>query len=106
MDEKSIKISLLTIAFSGLLMCISAGILYLLRQLIAPYIRFLLPIPPLGVAAYVFVSNLYKHYEGDLPAQGLTIFGEILISTLVATIIFYSFTVLLILAIQHLKEAL
>lgn len=34
--------------------------LYPFRATVGRHMRFLLPIPPLGVAAYVFVFNVFK----------------------------------------------
>ena len=48
-------------------------ILYLFRGSITTNIRYLLQVPPLGVAAYIFAFNLFRYYKAacqiDLRSQ-------------------------------------
>jgi len=62
-----LKINILSIAGIGLLMLLTGLLLFVFQDSIAQHRRFFLPIPPLGVAAYVFVFNLFDHYNGKLP---------------------------------------
>ena len=78
--------------------------LYLFRAYVSDYIRFFLPIPPLAVAAYVFVFNMFKHYQGDLPAENGKVFSELFLSTLSAAVIFGLFTFFLIIIINVAKK--
>jgi predicted secreted protein len=104
MDKEILKINLIAIAGSGLLMLMAGLFLYLLRGWIQSYLRFFLPIPPLGVAAYVFVFNMLKDYNGSLPPERWKIVSEVLYSTLISAIIFGVFTVCLVLGIYCLKK--
>lgn len=98
-----LKINILTIAGTGLLMLVTGLVLFLFEGSIAPYRRFFLPIPPLGVAAYVFVFNVFQHYNGDLPqTPGGTII-EVLSGTAIAGSVFLVFSLLLIISINQLK---
>jgi len=45
-----------------------AGITFSLsRGSLAGNLRYLLLVPPLGVAAYFFAVNMFRHYDGSLP---------------------------------------
>jgi len=57
MNDEMLKVNILTITIAGLLMMLTGVVLYLFRDIVSINIRFFLPIPPLGVAAYVFVSD-------------------------------------------------
>ena len=85
-------------------MFLTGGGLYLFKGFISNHIRYFLPIPPLAVAAYVFVFNMFKYYEGDLPAKKWDVFWELCFSTLAASIVFGVFTLLLIVLISVAKK--
>lgn len=54
----------------GVVVVVAGGALLLLGARVTPYIRFILPLPPIAVASYVFVSNLLSckevHKIGDI----------------------------------------
>ena len=77
MPDKMLKVNILAIVISGLLMFLTGGGLYLFKGFISNHIRYFLPIPPLAVAAYVFVFNMFKYYEGDLPSKKWDIIWEL-----------------------------
>lgn len=95
MEDELLKLNLLSIAVSGLIMLAAGLVLYAFRAGMAPYVRYVLPIPPLAVAAYVFVFNLFKTYAGRPPAAG-DLMREVLVSTGLAAGLFLVFTALLI----------
>lgn len=74
-------------------------ILYFFRSSISTNIRYLLQIPPLGVAAYIFAFNLFRYYNGSLPDNFLIVSRDIIVSTLVSASIFFIFTVSFVLII-------
>lgn len=74
-------------------------ILYLFRGSIAINIRYLLQIPPLGVAAYIFAFNFFRYYNGSLPDKFAITAREIIYSTLISAGIFFIFTVSFVLII-------
>lgn len=105
MENELLKINILSITISGLLMMVSGIALYLFKDhLSGGGIRFFLPIPPIGVAAYIFVFNMFKHYQCSLPHKSESVIIEILIATTVSTAIFFVFTVILILLIRILMN--
>jgi hypothetical protein len=99
MESEVIKTNLLAIAVSGFLTMLAGIILYYFRDSIAGNIRYLLQVPPLGVAAYIFAFNLFRYYNGSLPENFSTIAREIVSSTLVSAGIFFIFTVMYVLII-------
>jgi hypothetical protein len=62
MESEVIKTNLLAIAVSGFLTMLAGVILYFFRSSISTNIRYLLQVPPLGVAAYIFSFNLFRGY--------------------------------------------
>ena len=93
MENEIIKTNLLAIAVSGFLTMLAGIILYFFRSSISGNIRYLLQIPPLGVAAYIFAFNLFRYYHGNLPDNiGITA-KEIVVSTLISGCVFLIFTV-------------
>jgi hypothetical protein len=104
LEQNLLNINLLTMAGSGLLMLISGLSLYFFRDFVSDHLRFFLPIPPLGVAAYVFVFNLFKDYGGVLPKSPGLVWQEIITSTMIGAVIFGGFTTLLTFGIQGIKK--
>lgn len=97
MEDEILKINILSIAISGLLMLFAGMALYYFRNAITGgSIRFFLPIPPIGVAAYIYVFNLFKYYNGNLPGKSVAVFSEVLLATAISCIIFFTFAALLI----------
>jgi hypothetical protein len=78
--------------------------LYFFRNDVSDNVRFFMPLPPLAVAAYIFVFNLYSHYGGTLPKGVWGSAREILYGTAVAAIAFGAFSVLLIVIIDYFKR--
>lgn len=99
MENEIIKTNLLAIAVSGLLTMLAGIILYLFRGSIAINIRYLLQIPPLGVAAYIFAFNFFRYYNGSLPDKFAITAREIIYSTLISAGVFFIFTVSFVLII-------
>ena len=93
MESEVIKTNLLAIAVSGFLTMLAGIILYFFRGSISTNIRYLLQIPPLGVAAYIFALNLFRYYNGSLPDNIAITAKEIVVSTLISGGVFFIFTV-------------
>jgi len=98
-----LRINILTIAGTGLLMLLAGVLLFVLQDSIGQYRRFFLAVPPLGVAAYVFVFNVFQHYNGQLPERPWQTLTEVLAGTAIAAGVFFVFSVLLVVAINQLK---
>lgn len=104
MEQEVLKTNLLSIAVAGLLMALTGFLLYLFRSELSGSIRFLMPIPPLSVASYIFVFNMYQYYGGRLPGSSLETVKEIFISTAVSALFFGIFTILLVIIISLIKR--
>ncbi len=95
---------MLAIAVAGFLILLTGVFLYLFRGQISGNIRYFMPIPPIAVAAYIFVFNMYAHYNGALPAEAWNVVKEILYSTAISAGTFAIFTILLIFLIGYFKR--
>jgi hypothetical protein len=104
MKENSILTNILSIAGAGFLILLTGVSFLFLRDYISKYIRYFLPIPPIGVAAYIYVFNLYQHNNGNLPSRLNGIVKEILFSVGVIAFTFGVFVVLLILFINTIRK--
>jgi hypothetical protein len=104
MENEVIKTNLLAIAVSGFLTMLAGITLYFFRTSIADNIRYLLQIPPLGVAAYIFAFNLFRYYNGSLPDSFADTAREIVYSTLISAGIFFIFTVMFVLIIGFIDR--
>jgi Na+-translocating ferredoxin:NAD+ oxidoreductase RnfE subunit len=104
MNPEVLKTNTLSIAIAGLLILLTGLGLYLFRNQMAGNIRFFMPIPPLGVAAYIFVFNMYSHYEGQLPEGNWVAAKELLYSTAIASISFGVFAFLIMVIIGSLRR--
>ena len=76
----------------------------LLRGMGSISLVFFLPIPPIGVAAYIYVFNLYQHNHGNLPSRLSGTVKEIILSVGVIAGTFAVFVVLLILFINTVRK--
>ncbi len=103
MENEILKINILSIAISGLLMLAAGVILYYFKDYLTGNIRFFLPIPPIGVAAYIFAFNMFKHFDCNVPGRA-TMISEMLLATLTSSFFFFVFTAILILLIKFLKD--
>ena len=97
-----LKTNLLTILVAGGLLALVGLELYFVRNLVAPYLRYVLPIPPLAVAAYVFTFNYFK--DVNQPTTIGNVIKEVASATLVATIAFFYFSLVLVLLISFIRH--
>ncbi len=104
MDKELLKINILSIAGVGFLILVTGLLLYLFKAYIVQYQRFFLPIPPIGVAVYVYVFNLYKNSNGNLQYSTWTTVRDVLYGTAIAALVFCAFSVILIIAVNYFKR--
>ena len=101
MEDELLKINIISIAASGLLILIFGIVLYYFKgSLNNDTIRFFLPIPPIAVAAYVYVFNMFKCYDCDLPENAAALFYELFIATAISGTVFLVFVGCLIVIIK------
>src|SRR5262245_17095168 len=91
MDDEMLKVNILTITIAGLLMTLTGVLLFIFRDWITRDIRFFLPIPPLGVAAYVFVFNMFRYYDGVLPADPWVTVRELILAAIISGVVFCAY---------------
>lgn len=104
MKDESFITNILTLSAAGFLILLTGIGLYIFRDTFTRYVRFFLPIPPLAVAAYIYVFNMFEIYKGDLSANRAEVIQDILTSIISAGLFFTTFTVSLILLIHFLRR--
>jgi hypothetical protein len=104
MNPEVLKTNMLSIAVAGLLILLTGIVLYLFRDQVSDNVRYFMPIPPLAVAAYIFVFNMYNHYDGYLPEGTWAAAKEILYSTAIAAVSFGVFVFLIMVIISLIKR--
>ena len=100
MEIQVVRNNLIVITSMGFAMFIVGLILYTNATRVAPYMRYLLPLPPISVAAYIYVLNIVGN-ESDLAeirvaVRTLNIGQDLLIETAIGTISFVLITLLLL----------
>ena len=104
MQDNSTLTNILAITGAGLLLLITGITFLIFRDFIAKHIRFFLPIPPISVAAYIYVFNLYQHFNGNLPNRIPVIIKEILLSVGMISVSFAAFVVLSVMFISLTRK--
>ena len=104
MNQEVLKVNMLAIAIAGLLILLTGVILYIFRDQVYDNVRFFMPLPPIGVAAYIFVFNMYGHYNGTLSGGAWGAAKEIIYGTAIAAAAFGVFTLLLVVIIDFIKR--
>ena len=92
MQIEAARTNLIIITSMGLAMFLVGLFFSANASRIAPYMRYLLPLPPIAVAAYIYVLNVIGA-KGD---RVLDIIKDLLIETVVGTFSFVLITVLLL----------
>ena len=101
MTESDFKTSVLLLAMLGVAIVVVGMTLYALSSRIAGLGYLLLPIPPIAVASYIYVTNWMANNDlaslkgGELHAK----LQEVFLQTLVGGLIFIVITVLIMLGL-------
>jgi hypothetical protein len=104
MQEDSTLTNILSITGAGLLILLTGFSFLFFRDFISKNIRYFLPIPPIGVAAYIYVFNLFQHNNGDFSGNIAETIKEILLSVSIVAFTFAIFVLLLIVFISTMRE--
>lgn len=86
------RTNLLIVMAMGVAMFVLGLLLYLNGTRIAPYMRYLLPMPPIAVAAYIYVLNAVNAKGGPLTLK------DMVLETAIGTAVFVLITGLLLVA--------
>lgn len=100
MQEDSVIINILSIAGAGLIILITGIVFLIFRDYIQNHIQYFLPVPPIAVAAYIFVYNMYQQKTVLISGKLSVLLKEVLMSVGIVSISFAVFTILLILFID------
>jgi hypothetical protein len=104
MEQDVLKTNLLSIVGAGFLMLLAGIVLYLIRGQLSTNYRFFMPLPPLAVAAYIYVFNMFGHYSGELPDGFWGTAKEIFFSVAVTAVSFGLFVILLVAIVSFFKR--
>ncbi len=104
-EETILKTNILSIIASGLVMALMGMVLYYFREAAAPHMWYLLTIPPVCVAAYIYVFNMYRKFNGKPPQPHTSLLFDLFTATLTAAGIFLAFSTLLIIIISFLNQS-
>lgn len=104
MDQELLRINTLAIALAGLVLLLTGIALFLFRDHITENLRFFIQLPPIGVSAYIFVFNLYRHYDGSLPDDLWSLAREIIYSTAIVAVVFGLFVLSMIFIINFIRR--
>ncbi len=92
MPMETVRNNLIIITSMGFAMFAVGLILYTNASCVAPYMRYLLPLPPIAVAAYIYVLNVVS-FKGD---RAFNIGQDLLMETLIGMVSFLLITLLLL----------
>ncbi len=95
MELNLLKTNLLAIIGSGIAITLIGVLLFIMKEHVFSHMRYLLTIPPTGVASYIFIFNLFKKYEGKIQAFSFTFLAESVAATACVALIFLIFTLLM-----------
>lgn len=100
MNNMVIKTTILSIIFMGFLISITGIAIYFKKDLLSQYMCYLMPIPPIGVAAYVFVYNLFGKYGGKLSGNLMNSVNEIILGSAISSLVFLTIALSLVLLVK------
>lgn len=104
MNPSVLKTYILSIIVTGLLIMLVGILLYYYRSELSANVRFFMPIPPLAVAAYIFVFNMFDHYNGSIPDGFWANAKEVLYATSIAALTFGVFALLILVIVNFMKR--
>ncbi|ESA33931.1 hypothetical protein N836_01325 [Leptolyngbya sp. Heron Island J] len=81
---ETVRNNLIVIASMGFTIFAIGLILYKYSALVSPYMRYLLPLPPISVAAYIYVLDIVKGNEN----RTLNIVQDLLMQIFIGTLSF------------------
>lgn len=102
MEAVEVRPKILLITAAGATMFIVGMLLFAFTEQVEPYLRFLLPLPPLSVAAYIYVLNKLAITRSDptVPGKRQALVMDVLTETVVGTLVFLVLSLLIIAVLQ------
>ena len=96
MQVEAARTNFMIITAMGSAMFLLGFLLYFNASLVAPYMRYIFTIPPIAVAAYIYVLNLINHMANQkIPMTIEIIVKDLLIEIIIGTGSFILITVLI-----------
>ena len=106
MEEDPVIINILSIVGAGLIILITGIVFLFFKDYIDKHIQFFLPIPPIAVAAYIFVYNPYQQEPVQISGKASVLLKEVLMSVGIVSVSFAVFTVILIFFIDVFRKVI
>lgn len=96
--EAAIKPKILLMVVMGGTMFIVGMVLFAFAEHVATYMRFLLPLPPISVAAYIYVLNklAITPIDPTVPGKRRALLADVLTETVVGVVVFLALSLLMI----------
>ena len=104
--DSSLKTNILAMTCSGLAIALAGLLIYFFRKSAGGYLPFILALPPIGVAAYVFVYNLMSRSSLESTIAPHLPVKDILIGSGFTAIVFFVFSIAIFFAVNFLKRYL
>ena len=102
--EDSVRLNILTMAASGIAIAVAGLIIYFFRKSLPSFMPFILALPPIGVAAYVYLFRLLSQKTASNDnGYGLS-FPDILLGGLLTGLAFIFFCLLIMAFVSLLKK--
>mgnify|MGYP001238628063 CR=1 FL=1 len=105
MDE-SLKTNILTMACSGIAIAALGFLIYFFRKSADAYLPFILAVPPIGVAAYVFVFNLLSKLGPEKADVANTPLKDLFLGSFFTGLVFFLFSFGLFISVTLIKRYL
>ena len=105
--EVGIKPKILLIAALGAAMFVFGMLLVVVTEQVAPYMRYLLPLPPISVAAYIYMLNklLITPDDPTVPGKRKALAKDALTETLVGILGFLVLSIMMIGVLQSVPAS-
>ena len=102
--EDSVRLNILIMAASGIAIAVAGLIIYFFRKSIPDFMPFILALPPIGVAAYVYLFRLLSQ-KITSNSNGYSLsFSDILFGGMLTGLAFIFFCLIIITIVSLLKK--
>jgi hypothetical protein len=104
--EDSLKLNIITMASSGLAIAFAGCLVYFFRKSLVAYMPFILALPPIGVAAYVFIYRLLSQKQLVDNHSYSVSYTDILLGGFFTSAVFIFFSFFILIAVYVFKRFL
>ena len=102
--EDSVRLNILTMAASGIAIAVVGLLIYFFRKSLYDFMPFILALPPIGVAAYVYLFRLLSQKTAAKDSGYSLSFPDIMLGGLLTGLAFIFFCLLIMALVSLLKK--